>query len=187
MSTYQWLSVIIIAGITVAAAVIDMRTRRIPNWFTVPVCVAGLLFHTCTGGWSGLGMSLGGLGTGFGILFVLWLIGGGGGGDVKLMGALGAWLGAMSTVFVVVLSAGMAALFSIAVVIVSVSRHGYSYVQKRHLKRADELVTKKKPKGSEEDALLKRKGRRRLLPYALPVAFSTWMVLVWYVVTQGSM
>ena len=103
------------------------------------------------------------------------------------MGALGAWLGAMSTVYVVVLSAGMAALFSIAVVIVSVSRHGYSYVQKRHLKRADELVTKKKPKGSEEDALLKRKGRRRLLPYALPVAFSTWMVLVWYVVTQGSM
>jgi prepilin peptidase CpaA len=185
MTTYQWISVFLIVAITLAAAVIDMRSRRIPNWFTVPVCVAGLLFHTVTGGLPGLGMSLGGLATGFGILLVLWLIGGGGGGDVKLMGALGAWLGAMSTVFVVVLSAGMAALFSIAVVIVGVARHGYTYVQKRHFRRAEELVSKKKTKRSEEEEMAKRRGRRRLLPYALPVALSTWLVLVWYVISQG--
>jgi prepilin peptidase CpaA len=187
MNTYQWISVALIVGITLAAAVIDLRTRRIPNWFTVPVCVAGLLFHLCTDGWSGLLMSLGGLGTGFGILFVLWLIGGGGGGDVKLMGALGAWLGAMSTVAVVVLSAGMAGLFSIAVMIVGVAKHGFGYVRRRHLNRADALVTKKKAqtKAEKEEQLAKRRARRRLLPYALPVALSTWLVLVYYVVTQG--
>jgi prepilin peptidase CpaA len=186
MNTHQWIAVIIIVCVTAAAAVIDMRTRRLPNWFTVPVLAAGILFHSLTGGLSGLGMALGGFAIGFGILLVLWLIGGGGGGDVKLIGALGAWLGATATVAVVVLSAALAAVFSIIVVLTGVARHGYKYVQRRHLARAEDLVEKKRRSDvSADEALAARKGRRRLVPYALPVAFSTWMVLVWYVVTQG--
>ena len=40
-----------------------------------------------------------GFGIGFGVLFVLWLMGAGGGGDVKLIGRAGAWLGAQLTVY----------------------------------------------------------------------------------------
>ena len=186
MDTHQWIAVAIIVGITIAAAVIDFRSRRLPNWFTIPVLVSGVLFHVITGGLAGLGTALGGFATGFGILMVLWLIGGGGGGDVKLMGALGAWLGATSTVFVVILSAGLAALFSVAVVLASVSQHGYTYVQRRHFRKAENQAPRKKAKANDEEEMAERKTRRRLVPYALPVAFSTWAVLVWYVFSQGT-
>src|SRR5262245_16733167 len=91
-----------LALFSVAAAVSDFRFRRIPNWLTVPMFVLGLVFHAVVGGWagsgtglidSGLKSSLLGFFVGFGTLFALWLIGGGGGGDVKLMGALAVWLG----------------------------------------------------------------------------------------------
>ncbi len=36
------------------------------------------------------------------------------------------------------------------------------------------------------EELAERKMQRRLVPYALPVAFSTWAVLVWYVFSQGT-
>jgi prepilin peptidase CpaA len=184
MDTHQWIAVAVIVCVTITAAILDVRTRRLPNWFTVPVCVGGILFHVITGGTAGLLTSLGGFATGFGILLVLWLIGGGGGGDVKLMGALGAWLGATATVAVVVLSAALAALFSIAVIMAGVAKHGYTYIQRRHVVRAENRVTKKSKESAEEE-LAARKTRRRLVPYALPVAFSTWMVLIWLVVSQS--
>ena len=90
---------------TAVAAYIDWKTRKLPNVLTVSFFLAGLLFHlihgAVTGGWSGafgeLLFALKGFGVGFGILLPLWLIGGGGAGDVKLFGALGAWLGAWLT------------------------------------------------------------------------------------------
>ena len=74
------------------ALFIDLKTRRIPNWLTVTALAGGVLFNVVSNGWLGLQLSLGGFGVGFGTLLILWLIGGGGGGDVKMMGAVGAWV-----------------------------------------------------------------------------------------------
>ena len=144
MNASPWLPVVIIGCITLVAAVIDVRTRRIPNWFTVPVLAGGLIFHTVTGGWGGLLTALGGFVTGFGILLVLWLMGGGGGGDVKLMGAVGAWLGAWLTLIVFLLSAGFAAFFSLVVLLGGLMRHGYRHIQRRHLGQARRDLEKEK-------------------------------------------
>ena len=105
MSTFEFISTVLVAAFTATAAVIDSRTRRLPNWLTAPAVLLGLVFHTATGGLSGLGFSLAGLATGFGILFVLWLIGGSGGGDVKLIAAVGAWVGFTPILIVFFLSA----------------------------------------------------------------------------------
>ena len=75
------------------AALIDLRDRRIPNWLTVSLALAGLAqsftwAHTVTPGAAALGFA-----TGFGITFVLFGLGALGGGDVKLLAGLGAWLG----------------------------------------------------------------------------------------------
>ena len=86
------------------AAVWDFRQNRIPNWLTLSAIPAGILWNTWVGGFSGLQMSLGGFAVGFGILFILFATGGGGGGDVKLMGALGAWVGVSTTLTVFFLS-----------------------------------------------------------------------------------
>ena len=181
MNVSPWLPVVIIGTMTVVAAVIDLRTRRIPNWFTMPVLAGGLLFHAATAGWGGLLTALGGFVTGFGILLILWLTGGGGGGDVKLMGAVGAWLGAWHTFVVFVLSAGFAAFFSLFVLMGGLIQHGYRHVQRRHLAKPEQSSKKKQAApGSPETA--RRKTSRRILPYALPVACSTWVVFVWVLI-----
>ena len=89
----NWFFLIAVLVFTIIAMVTDLSTRKLPNWLTVPAFVAAIVFHTFTSGWRGLGLCMGGFAVGFGLLLVLWLIGGGGGGEVKLMGALGAWLG----------------------------------------------------------------------------------------------
>ena len=85
---------------TLVAAMIDWRTRKLPNKMTAPALVAGVVFHAVWGWFEGGGAGVvshllfaaGGFALGFGILFVLWVIGSGGGGDVKFMAALGAWI-----------------------------------------------------------------------------------------------
>jgi prepilin peptidase CpaA len=75
------------------AAYFDIRWRRIPNWLTIPAIVSGLMLHSICFGWDGLLASfLGGL-AGFGFLFIFFVFHLIGGGDVKLLTAIGALLG----------------------------------------------------------------------------------------------
>jgi prepilin peptidase CpaA len=75
------------------ACVLDLRTRRVPNVLTATTAVAGVLFHLVWGGTGATIASLGGLAVGFALFFPLFALGGMGAGDVKLMAAIGAWIG----------------------------------------------------------------------------------------------
>jgi prepilin peptidase CpaA len=75
-----------------AAAYWDLRLRRIPNWLTMPALAAGLAYHLAIGGISGGGAALAGAASGALALGIVYLLGGMGGGDVKLMAAVGALL-----------------------------------------------------------------------------------------------
>lgn len=103
-----WLFLSGVAVFTLIAAFLDFRHRRIPNALSVTGLVIGLVFRVATEGFAGLGDALGGFAVGFGSLLVLWSMGGGGGGDVKLMGALSVWLGTRQTASVLVLSSILA-------------------------------------------------------------------------------
>jgi prepilin peptidase CpaA len=78
----------------------DLRTRRIPNWLTFGGAALGLLVAGMTGGLSGLAHGAGGWVTGLAMFLPFFLLRGLGAGDVKLLAAIGAWLGAMTTVWV---------------------------------------------------------------------------------------
>ena len=85
---------------TVFAATVDWRSRRIPNWLTVPGLFLGLATHTVISGWPGAKMSLEGAGLALGLLLPFVLLRALGAGDWKLMGGVGALLGPVLFLFV---------------------------------------------------------------------------------------
>jgi prepilin peptidase CpaA len=71
----------------------DFRSRRIPNWLTIPAFVLGIAAKSFFFGWSGLKMSLFGTVLGLGLLMPFVLLRSLGDGDWKLAAALGAFTG----------------------------------------------------------------------------------------------
>jgi prepilin peptidase CpaA len=83
----------IVAAGTGAAAVIDLRTRRVPNLLTMSMAAAGIALAFAGIGRVGLAASLTGCVIGAVLMLPGHLLGGTGAGDVKLLAAAGAWLG----------------------------------------------------------------------------------------------
>jgi prepilin peptidase CpaA len=86
-----------VLGLAVALALMagwmDWRSRRIPNWLTVPGFLLGVFANVLAGGWAGLRTSLLGAGLGLLLLLPFVLLRSLGAGDWKLAGALGAFVG----------------------------------------------------------------------------------------------
>jgi prepilin peptidase CpaA len=81
-------------GVFVTLCVLsDVRTRRIPNALTLPGIGLGLGIGVALHGLAGLVAAAGGVLLAFGVLFVPFALGGIGGGDVKMMAAVGALAG----------------------------------------------------------------------------------------------
>jgi prepilin peptidase CpaA len=77
----------------------DLRTRRIPQVLTLGGALAGFAYHLAAGGWTGGLGSLAGWFVGIVIFLAPFALGGLGAGDVKLLGALGAWLGVTDVIW----------------------------------------------------------------------------------------
>lgn len=84
---------LVLALVGLVAAVQDLRTRLLPDWLTVGGMALGLALSGGLGGWDGLVGSFLGLVAGLGVFWLLYSLGMMGGGDVLLMGAMGAFLG----------------------------------------------------------------------------------------------
>ncbi len=179
LSASSLVLVVAVSLFTAAAAFLDIRTKRIPNKLTLPMFFAGWVYQITMSvmyGWHHLGSAFLGFLVGFGLLFVLWIVGGGGGGDVKLMGALSVWLGLQMTLAVLLVSTLLVLFGTVAVVLWNVSKHGMRQTQSKY------LATGKTPVGKSPTAETQdQKLGRRVMAYAGPVAIATWMVLIWYV------
>ena len=82
-----------LAAVLAAAVVTDLRSRRIPNLLTLPAALGFLLLRLALSGPEGLLPGLYGLGLGLALMLPAWGLGVMGGGDAKLMAAVGAALG----------------------------------------------------------------------------------------------
>jgi prepilin peptidase CpaA len=95
----------------------DLRSRRIPNWLTVPGFVVGVAANTIFGRWSGLKMSLLGTLLGLGLLLPFVLLRALGAGDWKLAGALGAFTGPGLLIDLLLGSVFVAGLMAVGLII----------------------------------------------------------------------
>jgi len=95
----------------------DLRTRRIPNWLTVPGLGIGIVLNSVIGGWAGARNSLLGASLGLGILLPFVLMRSLGAGDWKLMGAVGAFVGPGPMIAVLVATFLVAGVMAVILVI----------------------------------------------------------------------
>jgi prepilin peptidase CpaA len=103
------LCALVIASI---GASIDVRTARIPNWLTYGGLAAALVSRAAMG-WIEFRSGLMGLLIAGGMFLLLFLIGGMGGGDVKLMAAVGTWAGSTQALPVLITSAIVGGLLAV--------------------------------------------------------------------------
>ena len=103
--------------LSVIAGWTDLRSRRIPNWLTIPGVLVGIIANTVFGGWSGLKTSVLGALVGLALLLPLVLLRSLGAGDWKLAGALGSFAGPALLVNLLIYSVFVAGLMAVALVI----------------------------------------------------------------------
>lgn len=113
--------ILVVVGV---ASILDLKTRKIPNWLTLPAMLAGLLVAVFCFGWpDGVLFSLKGLLLGIGIFLIPFMMGGMGGGDVKLMGAIGAIKGTSFVVEVALFGALWGGLLAVVAILVKRRTH----------------------------------------------------------------
>ncbi len=85
-------SIALIIVLTIAV-IADIRFYRIPNWLTFPSMLFGICYHTYANGFHGFVLCIAGLFLGICVFVPFYIVAGMGAGDVKLMGAVGVFLG----------------------------------------------------------------------------------------------
>ena len=159
----------------VGGAVFDVGSRRIPNAFTLPAIVFGLLLHFCLGGWRQLALAAAG---GFfcGLIFLVFHIAGGmGGGDVKLITAVGCAAGLPHIEPLLILTSLAGGVMAVALAL-------YRRRLKQTLRNLCELAVHHKTEGLvPHPEFHVGNGETLRLPYALAIAagnaLSFWMLI----------
>ena len=118
------MNVIYLAAIAVAvvAAVWDLKTRRIPNILTFGAALGAIVVHAYLSGLAGAGWAVAGWFVGVAFFLPFFALGGMGAGDVKLLAALGAWLGPGLAVWLALFSLIAGGVIGVAVAL------GYGYL-----------------------------------------------------------
>ncbi len=88
-----YLNGLVLIALLLLSVFFDLTEKKIPNFLTFPAVLWGLSIYTLTGGIEGFLFSFLGLVLGISIFLIPFALGGMGGGDVKLLGAIGALRG----------------------------------------------------------------------------------------------
>jgi prepilin peptidase CpaA len=156
-----------IAGIVGVAAIVDDVTRRkIANWIPCSAFVAGMILQIVQGGWRGAGAALLGTAAGAGVFLIFYLMGGMGGGDVKLMAGFGAVLGWRQLLEAALWTAGCGGVMAALVIGAGAIRQIWR--SKNSVKIETAQCGNDSRRGLKSDSI----------PYAPAIAAGVWLSLV---------
>jgi len=148
----------------IAAIVEDLARRRISNWIPCAAFVGGLAAQFLAHGWRGVGSGLLGSLAGFLVFLIFYVLGGMGGGDVKLMAGFGAVLGVKKLLEAALWTAACGGLIAAAVIALGSLRAFWT-------------ASRPAVSGASEAAI---SGMRqsKTIPYAPAIAAGVWLSLV---------
>jgi prepilin peptidase CpaA len=180
MSPTDFLPLVAVAIATLIASATDLWKFKVYNVLTFPTLGLGIIVSAILGGWSGVGSSLLGVCLGFGLLIVFFAVGGVGAGDVKLLAAVGAWLGPYLTYQVFIASALFGGLYALILVLIRSGMMGMAIeiVQARQTLLSPS--TWKLPTSTIEGEVQRSDRRRRLVPYAAMTCLGYFAVMAWW-------
>lgn len=156
-----------VIAVVALACITDLRTRRIPNALTFGAAIGALFFHGFAAGIGGVGAAAAGWAVGAALFFPMFALRGMGAGDVKLLAAVGAWLGPLPVVSVALITAVAGGIVGIAVALV----HGYLRTALTNLWML--LMSWHAGGVRPLPALTLESARGPRLAYALPIAIGT--------------
>jgi prepilin peptidase CpaA len=104
---------VVLLFVAMTCAVTDLWKGKIYNAVTYPAMALGLVLGVVQHGVPGIFFALGGFAVGFFPAFVLFALGGMGGGDVKLLGAIGAIAGAVAATETLILAFLVGGVFAL--------------------------------------------------------------------------
>ncbi|MBI4905307.1 MAG: prepilin peptidase [Acidobacteria bacterium] len=162
-----------LASLVIVAAYSDVRTRLIPNALVSAGAIAGVSLNLWLYGWHGLLQSLLGLVVGFAVFLLPFLLQGTGGGDVKLMAAIGSLAGPMNTLVIFVLVAVSGGVMAIGLLLI---KGGMLQTFRNVGFILKELAHGRAPHESRPDLSLDSE-RSVKLPYGVPIAVGTLLFL----------
>jgi prepilin peptidase CpaA len=153
------------------ASVFDVKSRRIPNFITMPAFVFGLALHLVLGGWKQL-LSAFAAGLICGVVFLLFYIAGGmGAGDVKLIMAVGCIAGLSHIAYLLVLTALCGGVMAI---VLALARGKLQQT----LMNVGEIASHHRQEGLQPHPDLNLSNAQTLrLPYALAIAGGSVLTL----------
>ena len=106
-----------LATLVAVAAINDLRSRTIPNWLVLAGIAGGFTLNPWISGWPGLKDASLGFGVALLVYLPLFLLRAMGGGDVKLMAAVGSLSGPQNWLVIFVLTAIVGGVVALAVVL----------------------------------------------------------------------
>jgi prepilin peptidase CpaA len=167
MTVQVWIAILV----GLAATIDDLARRHIANWIPAAALAGGFGWQIGQNGfWPGAGYALSGAAVGFAVFLIFYLMGGMGGGDVKLMTGFGALLGAPRLLEAALWTAGIGGVFALGVLAVRAAKRvlglGTNRGQKEALADASATVTPEETQTKES------------IPYAPAITLGVWLSLV---------
>jgi prepilin peptidase CpaA len=116
MTTVVWFAIlkfVLAAAVSCTAMLVDVRYRQIPNGFSLALLLIGIFSAALSRGCHGVVDAIIGAVLTFAVFLIPYLLGGMGGGDVKLMAGFGALIGIQGVLPALLLVAIAGALTSV--------------------------------------------------------------------------
>ena len=174
------------------AAWTDTRRAKIPNRLCVTILVLGLLMNAVRAGWlasadkplwifdsgsvglgilDGLFFAIAGFLVAFTAMFLIWIFGSCGGGDVKLLAAVGAWVGIGGFLYIWLASALILFIWMAA-------RLVSGGITPRRVKKTLSKIDAGRRAHDRGESQIVRPGKLRVT-FSLPLVIATTCVLLW--------